>query len=329
MKLCIFVMIVGMSIAACGGGGSEGGTFLDSTNSAPSETENKLSLKINDWESSKSEDGTFLDSANVSNETENELLPKKNGKKPADRRFIAKQDVAELVVRKTLDAYHFVAVAKPSLVRRAMYHPGAPHLQLRQGMEYLISQAQEADDQLWSKKYAVATYIYVLNTLQSYKFKLPFKKERAFLPLEKIEREEIERAKRIIVFFRQKADGRCPEPIGLRYFEENDPEFNKNDPESNKNNSSASENNENQRGWYITRGKSWKALDSTNLDAQAHISWLHQNTEAIDSLIYFKADELNELETAVRNLGSKVLGNEVLPERLDSIMLHGEFSFMD
>ncbi|UUM21720.1 hypothetical protein [Mycoavidus sp. SF9855] len=329
MKLRIFVMIIAVSIAACGGGGSDGGTFSDSTNYFPSETENELSFKINDRESGGPEGSTLPDFAKLSSEAENKLLPNKNGKRsgknPAHRKFIVKQDVAELVVRKTLDAYYFVDVGKPSQVRMEMHHPDAPHLQLRKGMEYLKDHAREEDDQLWSKKYAVATYIYVLNSLPRYNFNLPFERERAFLPFKKIKKEEIERAKRVIVFFRQKADGKCPEPIGLRYFEENDPEFNKNDPESNKNNSSASGSNGNQRGWYITKSKAWKALDSKNLDTQEHISWLRHNTETIDSLIYFKEDELNELEKSVRNLA-----NEVLPKKLDdSIMFHEKFFFMD
>lgn len=261
MKLRIFVMIVAVSIAACGGGGSDGGAFSDS--------------------------------ANASSEAKIELLPKKNGKNIADRKFIKQQVVAERVVRKIVDAYHFVDVGKSSQIGHEMHNSETPHLQLRQGMEYLKTRAREEDDQLWSKKYVVATYIYILNKLPNYNFQLPFKKERAFLPLEKIEKEEIEFAKRVIVFFQQKADKKCPEPIGLRYFEENDPEFN--------------EDNGNQRGWYIIRNKSWRALDSQNSDTQAHINWLQQNEEAIDSIIYFKADELNELEKAVRNLTNKVL----------------------
>lgn len=173
MKLCIFVMIVAVSIAACGGGGSDGGAFSDS--------------------------------ANASSEAETELLPKKNGKNIADRKFIKQQVVAERVVRKIFDAYHFVDIGKSSQVGHEMHNSETPHLQLRQGMEYLKTRAREEDDQLWSKKYVVATYIYILNKLPNYNFQLPFKKERAFLPLEKIEKEEIECAKRVIVFFQQKS----------------------------------------------------------------------------------------------------------------------------
>ncbi len=243
MKRCIFAIILGLSIAACGGGSES--TTSDAVGPAINETR------------------IFAED------------------------FIRQPD-AEQVFRKTFGV-DFVSKTLLVNVRRSVDVSKEGFEDMRGVMKHLKKSTQKQGDdvRLWSKKYAIAIYIYILNK-DPYYFRLPFKRD--FIPIKKIDEEEIKFAKRIIVLFRKDKNGEYPSSKGLRYFEENDPAFSKGEG--------------NARGWYSTSGNSWRLLDSNHLDAQAHWVWLQKSENIIHSLAYFKADELKLIEDYQKNLAS-------------------------